>query len=55
MLEDVTVVSSWTNGAGVGVMSVVLQFGPFEPMKDVFPTRIFPCTVKFVAEEMAMP
>ena len=38
-----------------GVGSVELQFGPREPMKDVFPNSSFPLTVKFRADEMAMP
>jgi len=39
--------------AGVG--SEALQFGPREPIKEVFPKSVFPSTVKFRADVMAMP
>ena len=39
----------------MGVVSVVLQLGPREPMNDVLPTSVFPETVKFTADEIAMP
>lgn len=55
MLDDCTLFSSSTNGAGLGVVSVVLQLGPREPMNDVLPTSVFPETVKFTADEIAMP
>lgn len=32
-----------------------LQFGPRDPIKDVFPNSSFPVTVKFFAELMAIP
>lgn len=54
MLELVTVVGSSTNGAGDGVTSVEVQLGPREPMKEVFPRSVLPCTVKLFADEIAM-
>ena len=45
---------SRTKAAGVGVVSELLQLGPREPMKDVFPTRVLPWTVKLVADDMAI-
>jgi hypothetical protein len=39
----------------VGVGSEALQFGPREPMKEVFPNSTFPWTVKFWADVIAMP
>lgn len=55
MVEVVTVDQSMTKACGVGVVSVVLQFGPRDPMNVVLPMRTLSCTVKFRAEEMAMP
>ena len=55
IVDDVTFTGSMTNGAGVGVTSVVLQFGPRDPMKDVFPTRVLFSTVKLVADVIAIP
>lgn len=53
---DARVLFCWnTNGAGVGVVVVELQFGPLEPMKDVLPTRMLFNTVKLVAEVIAIP
>lgn len=46
---------SMTNGAGTGVVSVVLQLGPRAPMKDVLPTSTLFSTVKLMAEVIAMP
>ena len=43
-----------TNGAGVGMASVAVQFGPRAPMNEVFPMRTLFSTVKFVAELMAI-
>lgn len=54
-LDDCTVFWSSTKGAGLGVVSVVLQLGPREPMNDVLPTSVFPVTVKFTADEIAIP
>ena len=55
MVDDCTVLWSSTNGAGLGVVSDELQLGPREPMNDVLPTSVFPETVKFTADEIAMP
>ena len=50
------VVLAWiTNGAGSGTESDAEQFGPRAPMNDELPKKLFPCTVKFVAEVMAIP
>ena len=46
---------SITNGWEVGVVSVALQFGPRDPMNDVFPTRVLFKTVKSDADDIAMP
>lgn len=54
MVDAVTVFGSSTNGVGVGVTSVELQFGPREPMKVVLPNSELPSTVKFVADEIAI-
>jgi len=45
---------SSTNGAGVGTVSVVVQFGPCSPMNEVFPKRTLFSTVKFLAEVIAI-
>lgn len=50
------VVLAWImNGPGVGTVSDAEQFGPRAPMNDVLPKKLFDCTVKFVAEVMAIP
>lgn len=55
-IVDAWTLSSWTmNGAGCGIVSVVLQFGPRAPMKDVLPTSTLFSTVKFTADVIAMP
>ena len=52
---DVVVLTSVINGAGLGKESNSGQLGPRAPMNDQFPKKLFPCTVKFVAEVMAIP
>jgi hypothetical protein len=52
---DVVVLTSVTNGAGLMTVFVVGQLGPRAPMNDELPKKLFPCTVKFVAEVMAIP
>ena len=54
MLESVTVFGSSTNATALGVTSAEVQLGPREPMKDVFPNKALPCTVKLVADEIAI-
>ena len=54
MEEVLTVLRSMINGAGFGVESLSVQLGPRAPMKEVFPKRTLSCTVKFVAELMAI-
>ena len=51
----VVVLSSITNGAGLKTVFDVGQFGPRSPMNDELPKKLFSCTVKFVAEAMAIP
>jgi hypothetical protein len=46
--------ASKTNAAGTGIASVVVQFGPFAPMNDVFPKSVLPCMVKPAAEPTAI-
>ena len=53
-IDDV-VLSSVTNSAGLRTGFDVGQLGPREPMNDELPKRLFLCTVKFVAEAMAIP
>ena len=55
MSERIADARAMTNGADDGTTSSVEQFGPLEPMKEVFPTSVFPCMVKFRAEVIAMP
>ena len=55
VVESETVFWSRTKGAGWGVVSVLLQFGPRAPMKDVLPTRTLLEMVKLRAEDTAMP
>lgn len=52
--SDPVVLVSRTKGAGVGTVSVSLQFGPRAPMKDVLPNKELFCTVKFCAEVSAI-
>jgi len=52
---DVVVLVSITNGPGLGTVSDSEQFGPRAPMNDALPKKLFPCTVKFSAEVMAIP
>ena len=52
---DVVVLASVMKAAGLGTKSDSEQFGPRAPMNDEFPKKLFPCTVKFSAEEMAIP
>ena len=54
-VESDTVVKSTMNGAAAGVLSVVLQFGPRAPMKDVLPMRTLFSTVKLLADVIAIP
>ena len=50
------VVLAWVmNAAGLGTLSDSEQFGPRAPMNDQLPKKLFPCTVKFVAEVIAIP
>lgn len=53
-IDDV-VLTSVTNGAGLGTDSDVGQSGPRSPMNEELPKMLFPCTVKFDAEVMAIP
>ena len=53
-LDEVTSELCTIKGLLGGVGSEVLQFGPREPMKDVFPKSVFPCTVKSRADVTAM-
>ena len=52
---NVVVLASVINGAGLGTESDSEQFGPRAPMNDELPKKLFPCTVKFVAEVMTIP
>ena len=52
---DVVVLASIMNGAGLGTESDAEQFGPRAPMNDELPKKLLLCTVKFVAEVMAIP
>jgi len=45
--------ASTTAGSGLGVSSVGVQLTPRAPMYDVLPTKVFPRTVKLVAEFIA--
>ena len=51
----VTFANSTINEELAGVGSDALQFGPRDPINDVFPNSVFPSTVKFRADVMAMP
>ena len=53
-INDV-VLESIMNLAGLGTVSDAEQFGPRAPMNDELPTKLFLCTLKFVAEVIAIP
>ena len=52
---DLVVLASVINAAGLGTFSDSEQFGPRAPMNDSLPKKLFPSTVKFWAEVMAIP
>ena len=55
MVDEVTFTESAMKAALAGVGSEALQFGPREPMNEVFPKRTLSCTVKLRAEVIAIP
>lgn len=52
--NELVVFVSRIKGAGVGTISVSLQFGPRAPIKDVLPDNELSWTVKFWAEVRAI-
>jgi len=54
-MVEVTFDHSTIKAVLAGVGSEALQFGPREPMNEVFPIRTLSCTVKLRAEVIAMP
>jgi len=52
---DVVVLASVMNGAGLGIEFDCRQLGPRAPMNDELPKKLFPWTVKFAAEVIAIP
>ncbi len=54
-MVEVTIASLTIKAALAGVGSEALQFGPREPINEVFPKRTLSCTVKLQAEVIAMP
>jgi len=53
--DEVTFVMATIKAALGGVGSEALQFGPREPMNEVFSKRTLPWTVKLKAELIAIP